>query len=290
MRHNVLFSNRGVGRRPTLALALLLVPLAISCGQKSSPSGLAGSAGSGGGTGHQPPSNTTNCTTPQEGCACDTEAEVIDCGSVVRHSEGYTACSMGQRVCLDGKWGACEGDKVAMLPDSVPGVQTEGLGTTKACVNNPCDPYCQVVVDDSTNLMVSNPGLTVDNGLKLTAVPPDPSANNCTAITLSPATQTLTVTAINPTTGLLGEYYNQYDKTIAAIPNTWTVTSTRVDPNIDFNFASAPPGPTGIGANYFSVRWTGKVWPPASGDYTFYAAGDDGVRLWINGVLLINNG
>jgi hypothetical protein len=287
MRQGVLFPNRGVGRRPTWALALLLAPLAIGCGQKSKPSGLAGSAGT---SGHQIPSNTTSCNTPQEGCACTTEAEVIDCGSVVRHSEGYTACSMGQRTCLDGLWGACEGDKIAMLPDALPGVQTQGLGTTKACVDNPCDPYCQVVVDDSTNLDVaSNPGLTVDNGLKLTAVPADLS-NGCTGIALDPPTQTLTVTAINPTNGLLGEYYNQINKTITAIPSTWTVTSTRVDPNIDFNWSNIAPGPAGIGAGSFSVRWTGKIWPPASGDYTFYVNGDDGVRLWINGTLQVNNG
>lgn len=296
MRHNVPFLKRGVGLRPTqgIASAIWLVSafaatLLVGCGQKSNPAGLAGSAGSD--TGHQVPTNTTSCNTPQEGCPCDTEAEVIDCGSVARHSEGYTACSMGTRICEDGKWGACEGDKIAMLPDALPGVQTQGLGTTKACVDNPCDPYCQVVVDDSMGLDVTaNPGLTVDNGLKLTAVPPDPSANNCTGIKLDPPTQTLTVTAINPTTGLLGEYYNQYSTTVTAIPNSWTVTSTRVDANIDFNWANAAPGPAGIGANYFSVKWTGKITPPATGDYTFYAVGDDGVRLWINGVLQVNTG
>jgi hypothetical protein len=272
--------------RSVWGLSVLLAPLLVSCGQKANPSGLVGSAGAD--TGHQPP-NTTSCTTPQEGCPCDNEAEVIDCGSVLRHSEGYTACSMGQRVCQEGKWSACEGDKVSMLPDSVPGVQTQGLGTTKACVDNPCDPYCQVVVDDSVNLDVSaNPGLTVDNGLKLTAVPPDPSANNCTGIKLDPPTQTLTVTAINPTTGLLGEYFNRIDKTITAIPASWVVTATRVDASVGFSWGSAAPGLSGIGADAFTVRWTGSVSPPASGDYTFYTNSDDGARLWINGNLVVN--
>lgn len=271
-------------------LPMLLAPLAVGCGQKASPSGLVGSAGSG--SGREIPTTTTPaCSTPQEGCACDTEAQVIDCGSVVRHSEGYTACSMGQRTCIDGKWGACEGAKIAMLPDAVPGVQTQGLGTSKACVDNPCDPYCQVVVDDSSNLDVSaNPGLTVDNGLKLTAVPPDPSANDCTGIKLDPPTQTLTVTAINPTRGLLGEYFNQYDTTVTKIPTSWTVTGSRVDPTVGFEWGNAAPGVSGIGADHFSVRWTGKVWPPASGDYTFYVRGDDGVRLWIDGTLQVNTG
>jgi hypothetical protein len=267
-------------------LPVLCAPVAVGCGQKATPSGLAGSAGAD--TGHQI-STTASCTTPQEGCPCDTDAEVVDCGSVARHSEGYTACSMGQRICQDGKWGACEGDKIAMLPDAQPGVQPEGLGTTKACVDNPCDPYCQVVVDDSTNLDVSaNPGLTVDNGLKLTAAPPDPSANNCTGIKLDPPSQTLTVTAINQTTGLLGEYFNRFDKTITSIPSSWVVTASRVDSSVGFSWGSAAPGVAGIGADGFTVRWTGNVWPPASGDYTFYTNSDDGARLWVNGNLVVN--
>ena len=198
---------------------------------------------------------------------------------------------MGHRTCESGKWGACEGDKIAMLPDAAPGVQTQGLGTTKACVDNPCDPYCQVIVDDSKSLDVStNPGLTVNNGLTLTAVPPDPSANNCTGIKLDPPTQTLTVTAINPTTGLYGEYFNQNDKNVAVIPASWPVTATRVDSKVGFDWGNSAPGLTGIGADHFSVRWTGKIWPPANGDYTFYVKGDDGVRLWINGTLQVSSG
>ncbi len=273
-----------------IRLPLLLAALAIGCGQKASPAGLTSSMG-GGDSGHVVTPPVVACTTPQTGCACATDDEVIDCGSVARHSGGYTACSMGHRTCEAGKWSACEGDKIAMLPDAVAGVQTQGLGTTKACVDNPCDPYCQVIVDDSNSLDVSTkPGLSVNNGLTLTAVPPDPSANNCTGILLDPPTQTLTVTAINPTTGLYGEYFNQYDKTIAVIPASWVVTAARVDAKVGFDWGSGAPGPAGIGTDHFSVRWTGKIWPPADGDYTFYVKGDDGVRLWINGALKVSTG
>ncbi len=270
-------------------LPLFLALLPGGCAQKASPSGLTTSGGSD--SDHTSSAPAVACNTPQESCPCATEAEVIECGSVARHSSGYTACSMGHRACQDGKWGACDGDKIAMLPDTVPGAQTQGLGSTKACVDNPCDPYCQVIVDDSKNLDVStNAGLTVNNGLTLTAVPPDPSANNCTGILLDPPTQTLTVTAINATTGLLGEYFNQYDTTITAIPASWTVTATRVDSTVGFDWGNGAPGPAGIGVDHFSVRWTGKIWPPANGDYTFYVKGDDGVRLWIDGALKVNTG
>ena len=273
--------------RSLWVLPLLLAPLAVGCGQKSGSSGLTNTGGKD--SGHQPPNTTTSCTTPKADCPCDTEAEVIACGSVARHSEGYTACSMGHRTCQDGKWGACEGDKIAMLADPAPGAQTQGLGSSAACVDNPCDPYCQVVVDDSTNLDVStNPGLTVNNGLSLVPVPSDPASTTCTGIKLDPPTQTLTVTAINSTTGLLGEYFNQRDNGVTQIPAAWPVTATRVDSSVGFDWGNGAPGPTGIGADNFSVRWTGKVYPPASGDYTFYTRGDDGMRLWINGALVIN--
>jgi PA14 domain len=269
--------------------------LTLGCEKGASHSGLmAGDGGAdGGGIGAGNSGNgsgSTDCGTPREGCACETEGEVIDCGHVVRRSGDYTACSMGTRSCADGKWGACEGDKIAMLPDSVPGVQAEGLGTSKACVDNPCDPYCQVVVDDSKGLDVSaSPGLVAGpDGLSLSPTPPNPAANTCTGISLTPASSTMVVTAINPTFGLLGEYYNRLDTTIGTIPASWTVTGTRVDSSINFNWGGSAPGVTGVGADNFTIRWSGTVTPPTTEAYTFFPRTDDGVRLWINGTLVVN--
>ncbi len=51
----------------------------------------------------------------------------------------------------------------------------------------------------------------------------------------------------------------------------------------------APARPvTGIGADTFSVRWSGQVSPRYSQTYTFSTTSDDGVRLWVNGALLID--
>jgi hypothetical protein len=44
-----------------------------------------------------------------------------------------------------------------------------------------------------------------------------------------------------------------------------------------------------MGADTFSVRWTGQVMPQFSETYTFYTTSNDGVRLWVNGQLLIDN-
>jgi hypothetical protein len=36
------------------------------------------------------------------------------------------------------------------------------------------------------------------------------------------------------------------------------------------------------------VRWSGTVQAPSTGSYKFQTVSDDGVRLWVNGVQLIN--
>ncbi|HKX41996.1 MAG TPA: PA14 domain-containing protein [Burkholderiaceae bacterium] len=58
--------------------------------------------------------------------------------------------------------------------------------------------------------------------------------------------------------------------------------------NVDFNWGSGSPS-AGIGNNNFSVRWNGTLIAGAGGSYKFQTVSDDGVRLWVNGVQLINN-
>jgi hypothetical protein len=80
-------------------------------------------------------------------------------------------------------------------------------------------------------------------------------------------------------TGLLGEYYDNMDFTGTKV--------TRIDPTVNFNWGTGMPDPA-IGADTFSVRWTGQIEPLYSETYTFYTTTDDGVRLWVNGQLVIN--
>jgi hypothetical protein len=42
-------------------------------------------------------------------------------------------------------------------------------------------------------------------------------------------------------------------------------------------------------AQNISLRWSGKIIPDATGEVTFYATTDDGVRLWVDGKLLIDD-
>jgi glucose/arabinose dehydrogenase len=83
----------------------------------------------------------------------------------------------------------------------------------------------------------------------------------------------------SPGIGLVGTYYDNADFTGAAM--------TRIDPTVSFNWGTgAPPG---MGADTFSVRWTGQVQARATGTHTFYVSSDDGVRLWVAGKLVVDN-
>ena len=76
--------------------------------------------------------------------------------------------------------------------------------------------------------------------------------------------------------GLNGEYYDNINLTALRL--------TRVDSTVDFDWGTGSPDAS-IGADTFSVRWTGQVVPLYSQTYTFYTTSDDGVRLWVNGQL-----
>jgi len=63
---------------------------------------------------------------------------------------------------------------------------------------------------------------------------------------------------------------------------------TRMDPQINFNWGDPGSPDPAIGDDNFSVRWTGEVEAVFTETYTFYTTSDDGVRLWVDGELLID--
>ena len=69
-----------------------------------------------------------------------------------------------------------------------------------------------------------------------------------------------------------------------------TYLGTYVDQTVDFNPADDALGTARCGGNdTFSVRWTGQVKANADGTIQFWTYSDDGVRLWVNGALIIDN-
>ncbi len=80
--------------------------------------------------------------------------------------------------------------------------------------------------------------------------------------------------------GLRADYFDDIDLTDPGL--------SRIDPSVNFDWGTGSPD-SSIGPNTFSVRWTGQVMPQFSETYTFYTVSDDGVRLWINNKLLIDD-
>lgn len=81
-------------------------------------------------------------------------------------------------------------------------------------------------------------------------------------------------------TGLTARYFDRVDLTGLKL--------TRIDPNVSFDWDMGAPHAS-LPADQFSARWTGKVLPAFDELYTFYTSSDDGVRLWVDGLLIIDN-
>lgn len=77
----------------------------------------------------------------------------------------------------------------------------------------------------------------------------------------------------------VGEYYN--NSTLSGSP-----TLVRNDSDINFDWQNGSPA-SGIPADNFSVRWSREL-DLSPGTYRFTTSTDDGVRLWVNNHLLID--
>ncbi len=81
--------------------------------------------------------------------------------------------------------------------------------------------------------------------------------------------------------GLMGAYFNNAN--LVGNP-----VLARVDKKVGFDWGNGRPD-SSVPNDDFSVRWTGKIGPMAeSGEYTLSVRADDGVKLWIDGKLLID--
>jgi len=83
-----------------------------------------------------------------------------------------------------------------------------------------------------------------------------------------------------PSTGnWFGQYYNNLN--LAEPP-----CATRYDEGINFNWGWSAPA-SQVSSDQFSARWTRTVYL-SGGTYRFYARVDDGVRVWVDGALIID--
>lgn len=80
--------------------------------------------------------------------------------------------------------------------------------------------------------------------------------------------------------GLLASYFNNID--LKGHP-----TIERTDRNIDFHWTLYGPD-TSLSVDFYSVRWTGLLTAPKTGQYKIGLEGNDGFRLYINHQLVID--
>jgi hypothetical protein len=80
--------------------------------------------------------------------------------------------------------------------------------------------------------------------------------------------------------GLTGTYFA--NKTLSGTP-----VKTQTDATVDFNWGNGTPQ-EGIPGDNFSVRWTGNITIKAGHDVSLGIVADDGYRLWIDNVLVID--
>ena len=99
---------------------------------------------------------------------------------------------------------------------------------------------------------------------------------------------TLPAATPTPGTGLCASYWNWTGASPPTVPGT-TGTWTGLQGPINWGNLGGGWPPTGIGTTLFDAEWDGFVQPNYTDTYTFTTVSDDGVKLWINGVQLVND-
>ena len=116
--------------------------------------------------------------------------------------------------------------------------------------------------------------------IRVGTVAATPTRTSAPVIRTNTPTPTRTATATVPAAGWAAAYYN--NKTLSGNP-----VLSRTDVNLDFNWGSGSPG-AGVPNDNFSARWTRTV-SFTAGTYRFRVTADDGVRVWVDNVLLIDD-
>lgn len=148
-------------------------------------------------------------------------------------------------------------------------------------------PSYTTAVSFTNGISTTTLATTLDTAETTTITATDAGNTNITGV----PSASLNVTAVSGSTcsfssglisGLPGEYFSNMTLTAPSAGN-------RVDGPVDFNWAGGTPGVGGIGADNFSVSWEGVIRVTATDTYRFQTVSDDGVRLYVNNVLVIDN-
>ena len=137
----------------------------------------------------------------------------------------------------------------------------------------------------TTNSLLYTGPFAVTTTLNVSVLAVKPGAANSAVATAS----FINTAALGTGTGLLGQYWSNTTATVFSNVNFATsATLTRTDAVVNFNWTTNAPS-AAVGQTNFTTRWTGCVQPQYTETYTFTTVADDGVRLWVNGQLLVND-
>jgi hypothetical protein len=107
--------------------------------------------------------------------------------------------------------------------------------------------------------------------------------------TFSAVTSTATVDVVSPRTPdnpvnvLPGLEYRYYEASLNTVPDFDTLLPTAS--GLLSNVSLSPKQRS----DNFGIEYTGYVFVPGTGTYTFYTTSDDGSKLWVGGQLVVNN-
>lgn len=134
--------------------------------------------------------------------------------------------------------------------------------------------YCGNVAGNTTNFVDNYAAAGVTYYYRVKA-----QNNTWTSLYTNVASKACPAAVVGSGTGLTGQYFK--DSALS------TLVKTQVDPQVNFNWGIGSPG-TSIGTDNFSVRWSGQVLTQEGGTYSFSTSTDDGVRLWVDGTLVVD--
>ncbi len=84
--------------------------------------------------------------------------------------------------------------------------------------------------------------------------------------------------------GLIGEYFNTMNRDFPGEPDL-----TRIDTTVNFQWSVDSPDSLAINADHYTIRWQGQIKPLLPGWVEFAVLSDDGVRLFIDDELVIDD-
>jgi hypothetical protein len=151
--------SRAVGAGLRRALGFLL--LGSSMAACSSSGGTAAAWSGGAGTTGDNVRPLPTGETCEDGGSRDCAIEQSTDGNIIN-------CAHGTQLCVDKRWGTCKVDptrqttSVPVPSPRVAGVGVQSLaGTSAACLDNPCDPYCKTYNDVPDSPITTVPSVTV---------------------------------------------------------------------------------------------------------------------------------